>query len=389
MFNDSLSLEPVGVVRHLELAEPAATPRDADLASIAMPAGDTPVMQRVRQLIAQVAGHDTTVLIQGDSGTGKELIARAVHEQSRRRDRPFVAINCGAIPAELLESELFGHEKGAFTGAICARKGRFELAEGGTLFLDEIGDMPLAMQVKLLRVLQERCFERVGGTQTQHCDVRIIAATHRNLEARIEDGEFREDLYYRLAVFPIESPALRERLADLPLLIKLLNARNVAAGTPTVAFDTSAIAALKTYTWPGNVRELGNLVERMAVMFPDSTISAAQLPQRYVSHYDLGAVKPSPVQAPVSAMAGVKVPSPSHDDPATAATELADIPPEGLDLRGYLNGIEICLIRQALAQAGGVVTQAASLLQMRRTTLIERLNKYGIRDPSAAARNVA
>src|SRR6187397_1645012 len=194
------------------------------------PTGCSQSIQQIQSLIAQVAGHESSVLILGESGTGKEVVARAVHHSSPRRNRPFIAVNCGAIPADLLESELFGHEKGAFTGAVATRKGRFELAEGGTLFLDEIGDMSLPMQVKLLRVLQERVFERVGGSVSHRCDVRIIAATHRNLEDAIVAGSFREDLYYRLAVFPIETPPLRERIEDLPLLVETIVSRNIRAG---------------------------------------------------------------------------------------------------------------------------------------------------------------
>src|SRR5690606_3059899 len=211
------------------------------------------------------APFDTTVLLLGESGTGKEVAARAVHARSKRRDNPFVAINCGAIPPELLESELFGHEKGAFTGALSARKGRFEMADGGTLLLDEIGDMSLPMQVKLLRVLQERSFERVGGNQTIHCNVRVIAATHRDLEDRIASNQFREDLYYRLNVFPIEMPALRERSDDLPMLVGTLAAQLGRTGRGEVRFAEEALQALRGYAWPGNVRELTNLVERMAV----------------------------------------------------------------------------------------------------------------------------
>ncbi|TAM11525.1 MAG: sigma-54-dependent Fis family transcriptional regulator [Nevskiaceae bacterium] len=374
MYNDSLSLDPEDTLR-----TPAGGPPEL----MTLPAGETPVMQRLRQLILKVAPHDTTVLIQGASGTSKELIARAIHEQSERRNRPFVAINCGAIPAELLESELFGHEKGAFTGAICARKGRFELAEGGTLFLDEIGDMPLPMQVKLLRVLQERSFERVGGTQTLYCDVRVVAATHRDIEQRIVDGNFREDLYYRLAVFPIESPRLRERLADLPLLVNLLSKRNCESGTPAIHFDASAFAALAACEWPGNVRELGNLVERMAVMYPGETVSATQLPTRYRADVEISSTQLSENLPLPSAAVPAPVPAVPQE------TGLPSIPDAGLDLRAYLADVETRLIRQALRHADGIVTQAAALLQMRRTTLIERLKKYGLSGDVDASRNVA
>ena len=235
-------------------------------------------IQEVRHLIEQVAPTDANVLILGESGTGKEVVARAVHELSNRKDKPFVPINCGAIPGELLESELFGHEKGAFTGAITARVGRFELAEGGTIFLDEIGDMPLQMQVKLLRVLQERVYERVGSNKQIKTNVRVIAATHRNLEDMIRDGKFREDLYYRLNVFPILTPALRERADDIPLLIQELTNRYIREHKTGVRFTHRAVESLMQHSWPGNVRELGNLVERMIIIHPNEIVDASDLP---------------------------------------------------------------------------------------------------------------
>ena len=228
------------------------------------PTGNTIAIRRVRKMIQQVAAFDTTVLVTGESGTGKEVVARAIHDASGRRDKPFVAVNCGAIPSELLESELFGHEKGAFTGAICSRQGRFELAEGGTLFLDEIGDMSLPMQVKILRVLQERTFERVGSNTSRQCDVRIITATHRNLESRINEGVFREDLFYRLNVFPLYLPALRERPGDVaPLAQHFL--QQYSAGQD-VSFSAGALLKLGDYPWPGNVRELENVVQRSLIL---------------------------------------------------------------------------------------------------------------------------
>ena len=232
------------------------------------------------------------MLILGESGTGKELAARAIHDASPRRQRPFVAINCGAIPAELLESELFGHEKGAFTGAIAARKGRFEIAEGGTLFLDEIGDMSLPMQVKLLRVLQERVFERVGNHAPIRCNVRIIAATHRNLEESIARGAFREDLFYRLNVFPIEMPSLRTRIEDLPLLVRDFAERNVDAGRSKVELTARTLKVLSAYPWPGNVRELGNLIERLSILCPNRRVDVADLPPKYRPADAAGAVEP-------------------------------------------------------------------------------------------------
>ncbi|MGZ5574987.1 MAG: sigma-54 dependent transcriptional regulator, partial [Methylobacter sp.] len=224
--------------------------------------GKSQAIAGIRKLIEQVAESDATVLILGESGTGKEVVARALHDASFRKDKPFVPINCGAIPGELLESELFGHEKGAFTGALSARQGRFEMAEGGTLFLDEIGDMPMAMQVKLLRVLQERTFERVGSNKTIHCDVRVIAATHRYLENEIKENRFREDLFYRLNVFPIEIPALKDRTEDLPLLVNDLVERMEASNRGSVRLTNAAMAMLMQHEWPGNVRELANLIER-------------------------------------------------------------------------------------------------------------------------------
>ena len=239
--------------------------------------GQSDQIQAVRKLVEKVAPSDANVLILGESGTGKEVIARNIHFLSNRKDSEFIPINCGAIPGELLESELFGHEKGAFTGAVSSRKGRFELAEGGTLFLDEIGDMPLQMQVKLLRVLQERTFERVGGTRPINCNVRVIAATHRNLESMIEQDKFREDLYYRLNVFPIESPALRERQEDIPLLLQELVTRIQDESETTVRFTEPAIRSLMEHPWPGNVRELDNVVQRALILHQDNLIEAGDL----------------------------------------------------------------------------------------------------------------
>ena len=243
--------------------------------------GQSARLEAVRRLIEQVANTDTNVLILGESGTGKEVAARSLHYRSVRRDKPFVPVNCGAIPHDLLESELFGHEKGAFTGAINARQGRFEMAEGGTLFLDEIGDMSLAMQVKLLRVLQERVFERVGANKSITADVRIVAATHRNLEDDIKAGRFREDLYYRLNVFPIEIPPLRERLEDLPLLLAEINDRLNRGRNTTVQMSPAAYAALKAHLWPGNVRELANLIERLGILHGGKPVALEDLPPKY------------------------------------------------------------------------------------------------------------
>jgi sigma-54 specific flagellar transcriptional regulator A len=326
--------------------------------------GESAGIEQVRQLIRQVAQFQTNVLILGESGTGKELVARAIHDRSSRSDRPFVPVNCGAIPSELLESELFGHEKGAFTGALTRRKGRFELAEGGTLFLDEIGDMPVAMQVKLLRVLQERSFERVGGTETLHCNVRVIAATHRDVEARIANGQFREDLFYRLNVFPIHVPPLRDRIEDLPLLIEHLSSITESHGIGRVRFSDGALAALAAHDWPGNVRELVNLVERMAILNAGRTVQAQDLPDRYC------VARPRGGMGQCAARQAPEVPF--------EESALPSLPESGVDLRHYLSNIEISLIRQALAATAGTVAHAAELLGLRRTTLVEKMKKYDL-----------
>ena len=342
------------------------------------PTGRSSAVQRLNRMIDQVARFDTTVLILGESGTGKEVAARAIHGRSPRKDKPFVAINCGAIPPDLLESELFGHEKGAFTGALTQRKGRFEMAEGGTLLLDEIGDMPMAMQVKLLRVLQERVFERVGGGSPITCNVRVLAATHRNLETHIADGRFREDLFYRLNVFPIEMPALRERGDDLPDLVAAITRQLAEAGRGRVTLSEDVIAALRHYQWPGNVRELSNLLERLAVLSPDGRVGIADLPARYraaIPEELLREAAPAREdQLPPMQPAAQPPPPP---DPS-ALSPLVSLPAGGLDLRQHIAEIENELIRQALQQSGGVVAHAAPLLGLRRTTLLEKLRKYGI-----------
>lgn len=334
--------------------------------------GASRCIQGVRQMMQQVADTEANVLILGESGTGKEVIARNLHYNSERRDGPFVPINCGAIPAELLESELFGHEKGAFTGAISARAGRFELAKGGTLFLDEVGDMPLTMQVKLLRVLQERIYERVGGNKSIDADVRIVAATHKNLEEMIELGDFREDLFYRLNVFPIEMPPLRERTEDIPLLINELVSRMENEKRGSVRFNEAAIMSLCQHSWPGNVRELANLVERMAIMYPHGVIGISELPRkfRYIDEENGIQELREEVSERAALLAAVE------DVPAPNPT--AQLPSTGLDLREYLAELEQDLIQQALTEEDGVVARAAERLNIRRTTLVEKMRKYGM-----------
>ena len=325
--------------------------------------GTSPGITFINHMIEQVADTAASVLILGESGTGKEVIARNIHAQSSRRNKPFIPINCGAIPSDLLESELFGHEKGAFTGAISSRKGRFELAEGGVIFLDEIGDMPLPMQVKLLRVLQERSYERVGSSQTNKTDVRVIAATHRRLEDLIKEGKFREDLYYRLNVFPIEVPALRERQEDISLLIEEMVSRIEKDHRGTVRLTRNAVAMLSLYEWPGNVRELANLVERLAILHPHNVVDVKDLPAKYVSE-----------NAELPAVPDIS----SIQENLPAEISINSLPDGGIDMKKYLTDIEISLIEQALNETNNVVARAANLLHMRRTTLVEKMRKYEI-----------
>lgn len=313
--------------------------------------GTSNSIREVRQLIEQVADFDTNVLVTGPSGTGKELVARTIHELSDRAGKPFVPINCGAIPADLLESELFGHKKGAFTGAISDRTGRFALAEGGTLFLDEIGEMSLDMQVKLLRVLQERAYERVGDNRTRECDVRIIAATHCDLPAAVDSGEFRQDLFFRLNVFPIEMPPLRKRVTDIPALLDELLIQHVGDDAGKLRISEAAMKVLATYSWPGNVRELGNLVERLAIVMPEGVIDVDDLPPKYRE-------------------AAPRAAEPNNVAEAMQYGEQ--------NLKEYLRSLEEDLIQQAFESSGGVVAQAAKLLNMRRTTLVEKIKKLDI-----------
>ncbi|MFZ5466197.1 MAG: sigma-54 dependent transcriptional regulator [Pseudomonadota bacterium] len=380
-------------LRQADAVHPASLPPD-----FRPLVGESQAMQRIRGMVRKVAPSEATVLILGESGTGKEVIARNVHQFSARRDKPFIPLNCGAIPAELLESELFGHEKGAFTGALSSRPGRFELAEGGTLFLDEIGDMPMPMQVKLLRVLQERTYERVGGRETRKANVRVIAATHRDLEERIRLGEFREDLYYRLNVFPIETASLREMSEDLPLLVEEMIGRLEREGRGSLSLTPGAMAVLSRYAWPGNVRELANLIERLSILYPDQPVEIHDLPPRYLEGIDLEELASAMSHGVAS---GGDAPPAGLDagaDPATQAaqhdthvssapadtfpTEIRpdafDLPDDGIDLKALLEGMEVRLINQALARNDGVVAQAARMLGVRRTTLVEKMRKYGL-----------
>ncbi len=326
--------------------------------------GDSPCIQSVRKMIEKVASSDASVLITGESGSGKEVIARHIHYQSRRRNKPFVPLNCGAIPPDLLESELFGHEKGAFTGAITARQGRFEMADGGTLFLDEIGDMSLSMQVKLLRVLQEHAFERVGSNRTITVDVRIVAATHVNLDKAITEGRFREDLFYRLNVFPIEAPALRERVEDLPLLINDLVERLAHEGYARIRLSPSAVQSLSHYQWPGNVRELANLIERLTILYPNNVVEWHDLPEKYQS------------QAPANDSRTEYTAAPSAD--LTEISVAPRLPRRGIDLKSHLSQLEFNYIKDALEECDWVVARAAKRLSLGRTTLVEKMRKFGL-----------
>ena len=310
-----------------------------------LPTGRSAVINEVNRLVRQVAAYDSNVLILGESGTGKEVVARAIHDCSPRRARPFVPINCGAIPADLLESELFGHEKGAFTGALASRKGRFELAEGGTIFLDEIGDMNPTMQVKLLRVLQERVYERVGSCSSQRCDVRVIAATHRNLEEAIARGSFREDLYYRLAEIVVDIPPLRERTGDAVLLAHAFLRRFAQEQRrPGLIFAEDAIAAIERHEWPGNVRELLNCVKRAVIMAEGERLAAT----------DLGLATGEEAEG----NGGV---------------------PSDLNLRAIRDNAERTAIVTALARTNGNIGRSAELLGVSRPTIYDLMKRLGIK----------
>jgi DNA-binding NtrC family response regulator len=315
--------------------------------------GQSQPMQALYKMIKRVAKTDSTVLILGESGTGKELIANAIHDNSERKDRPFVPINCGAIPEELMESELFGHEKGAFTGAIKERKGRFELANGGTIFLDEIGEMSPKLQVKLLRVLQERKFERIGSSRTIEVDVRVIAATNKNLEQCVAEGKFREDLFYRLNVIPFHVPPLREREGDIPLLVHyFLRQHCQKKELPGKSLSKAAIESLQQYDWPGNVRELENVIERLVILTDGDEIQLDDLPQR-MRRQETVTTRPFLVL-------GI----------------------EGIDLKKTLDDLENQLILEALNRSLGVKNKAAKLLGLNRTTLIEKMKKKQINYPT-------
>jgi len=400
--------------------------------------------ETLRRLVLTMASSSSTALVTGESGTGKELVAQALHRFGERADKAFVPINCGAIPRELLESELFGHRKGAFTGAVSDRAGRFELAHGGTLFLDEIGDLPLDMQVKILRVLQERVILPVGASREVPVDVRVVAATHRNLEEEVAAGRFREDLYYRLNVLPISTAPLRERPDDVPDLLSFYAVRHAMPGARPVHFTEGFMALLREYRWPGNVRELSNLVDRFSTLFPgqllaEDSVPSCMLPRGLaqlqgqaltsrarepvvplsvlMGHVDAVSLSVNTAPVAVQALAlssgrvddvqeawgqlfssdeGGTEPVPLFVPSETAqhasndeineveqavllAQGIQTLPPEGLSLKEHLVQIERSLIEQALTRAQGNVSQTARLLQLQRTTLIEKMNKYALR----------
>ena len=338
--------------------------------------GESPQIREVFDIVGRAAGSQSTVMIYGESGTGKELIARALHLNSPRKSKPFIAVNCAAIPHDLLESELFGYEKGAFTGALNARVGRIELANQGTIFFDEIGDMPPALQVKLLRVLAEREIDRIGSVKSTPVDIRVITATHQNLEAAIKAGRFREDLYYRLNIIPLALPPLRDRKTDIPLLVShFLNQFNGTGRSKTI--NEEAMNILGNYSWPGNIRELANFVERMVVLSIDSTITPRDLPDKV-----LGEV-PKEKWTPLE----------KDSEPTGNPTQILQqslrqsfhvgIPDEGINLKKLVEGFEKELLIEALEKTGWVKNKAAILLSLNRTTLVEKLKKLKITNPPA------
>ncbi len=327
--------------------------------------GQSPSLGDVFRVLAKVAPTDSTVLVTGESGTGKELLVRALHVNSQRADKPFVPINCGAIPKELLESELFGHEKGAFTHAIRTRPGRFEMADGGTIFLDEIGEMDLPLQVKILRALQEKEIERVGATAARKINVRIVAATNRDLEAEVRAGHFREDLYYRLNVIPLHLPPLRERGSDILLLSKFfLQKFCTSKGRPTLQLDDVIQRILMAYPWPGNVRELENFMERLSILCDDTAVTLHDLPHKIL--HEVGAVEDLPE---------VPLPNAPPMPQGFAWPGIEDMRKKQMDLKEFLDTMEEHLLLEALQMADGVKNQAAEILGVKRTTLIEKLKK--------------
>lgn len=333
--------------------------------------GQSTTLLEVFKILTKVAPTDSTVLVTGESGTGKELMVRALHQQSARHDKPFVPINCGAIPKDLLESELFGHEKGAFTHALRTRAGRFEMADGGTIFLDEIGEMDLSLQVKILRVLQEKEIERVGGIGVKKVDVRIIAATNRDLEVEVQAGRFREDLFYRLNVIPMHLPPLRERGGDIAILADYFITRfSKKNGRKKLNFPLEVRKVLDHYSWPGNVRELENIMERLSILCDGSVVMLTDLPHKILAQ--VGDIAGLPEAAPAAVAGSPSVPMAPC---GFAWPTLADMETQSTNLKDFLDTVEERLLLEALESASGIKNQAAEILGIKRTTLIEKLKK--------------
>ena len=351
--------------------------------------GDSMQVRLLREMMSLVSGTTATVLISGESGSGKELVAQALHDGSPRAKAAFVPINCAAIPKDLLESELFGHRKGAFSGAIADRKGRFELANGGTLFLDEIGDMPAEMQVKLLRVLQEGVIDPVGSAGQVPVDVRVVAATHRDLEAECAAGRFREDLFFRLNVLPIKVPPLRERGEDIPRFIEHFSKLHAQGENQPITFERCLAQAMQSYAWPGNIRELSNLIFRLSVLYPKRHLSISCVPRHLLPTkmaVDVAIASTAAEDridpegkllegAADSAALPLRFERNPVEDIILAANGGAMLPEGGLALKDYLSGIEKNIIEQALTRTNGNVSKTAQLLQLQRTTLIQKMNK--------------
>jgi sigma-54 specific flagellar transcriptional regulator A len=338
---------------HPERKRPTSVESLADHESLSFERSDGIIgrnrkMQQIFKLVRRVAQSDSTVIINGESGCGKGLIARAIHGNSKRKDNPFITINCGAIPENLLESELFGHVRGAFTGATASKTGKFELAKGGTIFLDEIGDMSPSLQVKILRVLEEKEFEQVGGVKTLAAEVRILAATHRDLETMVKEKTFREDLFYRLNVIPVRVPSLRERKSDIPLLVShFLDEFNEKCATDVQEISTDAMNRLKQHSWPGNVRELKNMVERFVVLKGEGTIELEDLPDSVMG-----------------------------DDNNCATSPAVEISEDGINLNTAVTEFEKTLILESLNRTNWIKNKAAKLLHLNRTTLVEKIKRY-------------
>ena len=356
----------------------ASAVRDNNLTVDSLLIGESAVMRDVRYLVRQVACSDASVLVTGPTGSGKEVIARAIHIESHRSSNPFVAVNTGAIPRDLLESELFGHEKGSFTGAISQRRGRFEEADAGTLFLDEIGDMPFDMQVKLLRVLEERTVQRVGGRGQIAVDTRIVSATHRDIDQAIDEQRFRADLYYRLSVFPIDLPSLAERREDLPLLVRHF----VSQASAKVSFNQAAMGRLVEHNWPGNVRELRNVIDRAAILFGGQVVGGEQVEMLLSPR---GRRMAGAASSQTTVADGVRDARALQNDLANRLAEAAPtslpvplLGDEPVDLKTTVADIEQRYITEALRAADGVVAEAARLLSLQRTTLIEKMRKHGL-----------